>query len=58
VPFESCAVCGYALSISDHKCRHCPDAVIAKVKRLDLATLWKALLVLVFASVAVYMLFF
>jgi hypothetical protein len=23
VPLESCPVCGYALSIADHHCRHC-----------------------------------
>jgi hypothetical protein len=57
VPFESCAVCGYALSIRDHKCRHCPEAIVAKVKRFDSATVGKALLGLVFASVGVYLLF-
>jgi hypothetical protein len=24
MPFESCPVCGYALSVADHRCRHCP----------------------------------
>ena len=23
VPLEDCPTCGYALSIADHRCRHC-----------------------------------
>jgi hypothetical protein len=24
MPLESCPTCGYALSVLDHHCRHCP----------------------------------
>ena len=29
MPLEPCPVCGYALSIADHHCRHCASAVKA-----------------------------
>lgn len=28
---ESCRTCGYALSIADRRCRHCPTIVVSAV---------------------------
>jgi hypothetical protein len=28
VPLEDCPICGYALSIVDHRCRHCAPALL------------------------------
>jgi len=29
VPLEECPTCGYALSIADHRCRHCVPGLLA-----------------------------
>jgi hypothetical protein len=29
MPLESCPVCGYALSVHDHHCRHCAVSLSA-----------------------------
>jgi hypothetical protein len=29
VPLEDCPICGYALSIVDHRCRHCAPALLS-----------------------------
>jgi hypothetical protein len=29
MPFEACSRCGYALSVLDHRCRHCAPAPAA-----------------------------
>jgi len=29
VPLEDCPTCGYALSIVDHRCRHCGPALFS-----------------------------
>jgi hypothetical protein len=30
VPLEECPTCGYALSIVDHRCRHCVPALLSE----------------------------
>jgi hypothetical protein len=30
VPLEECPTCGYALSIVDHRCRHCAPVLLSE----------------------------
>jgi len=60
MPLESCPACGYALSVQDHHCRHCPVPLrVFPSSRLlgakHLSTIIVAVLVL---SVLAYLLFF
>src|SRR4029077_15001123 len=60
VPFESCPVCGYALSVIDHHCRHC--SVPSSASLLSHAFVAKYLSTMIMALVAigffVYLMFF
>jgi len=66
VPFESCPVCGYALSVIDHHCRHClpSRSALAKAGLPSINALFvaKYLSTMIMAVVAigffVYLMFF
>jgi hypothetical protein len=59
VPLESCPICGYALSILDHHCRHCATASPAvRVWRFDAKQLPQIIMSLLAISVLVYFVFF
>jgi hypothetical protein len=60
MPLESCPTCGYALSIIDHRCRHCATASRAIPSRpFDAKHLRELIVVVVVvASVVVYLIFF
>jgi len=59
MPLEPCPVCGYALSVVDHHCRHCADASRTIPARLFNAKYLQAIIVAVVTlSVLVYLIFF
>jgi len=59
MPLEPCPVCGYALSIHDHHCRHCDSALQALPSPLFAAKhLPRIIVALALASVLVYLIFF
>ncbi|PYI96406.1 MAG: hypothetical protein DMF00_14940 [Verrucomicrobia bacterium] len=60
MPLEPCPICGYALSIVDHHCRHCTTASRATPSRtLDAKHLQQIIVPVVVAlSVLVYLIFF
>ena len=49
MPLESCPKCGYALSIQESVCRHCPVALTAGLKATSMNA--KAIYVTIFALV-------
>ena len=53
---EACPACGYALSIVDHRCRHCarPSVAGAKFAKIDAAAVSKGILLAVGVSVLVF----
>ncbi|MBA3608376.1 MAG: hypothetical protein H0W43_07710 [Chthoniobacterales bacterium] len=49
VPLEDCPTCGYALSIADHRCRHCAPGSFSdsRLSLIDSKNLiWLALVLL------------
>jgi hypothetical protein len=58
MPFEACPHCGYALSVLDHHCRHCPPVAPAGPKaRFDATNLPQIILALVGLGLLVYYIF-
>jgi hypothetical protein len=60
MPLEPCPVCGYALSIVDHHCRHCGTASGAIPSRPFYAKHLQQMIIMAVAvlSVLVYLIFF
>jgi hypothetical protein len=60
MPLEPCPICGYALSIVDHHCRHCATPSRAIPSRLFDAKHLQRIIAAVVAvlSVVVYLIFF
>jgi hypothetical protein len=59
MPLEPCPVCGYALSVVDHHCRHCAVASRAILpRRFNAKHLQQMIMAVVVLSVLVYLIFF
>jgi hypothetical protein len=60
MPLEPCPTCGYALSVLDHHCRHCPPSLkaTASSQPLDAKNWWKMIVALVALGVLVYLIYF
>jgi hypothetical protein len=60
MPLESCPTCGYALSVHDHLCRHCPAPlrVFTSARFFDTKHLSKMIIAVLVLSVLVYLMFF
>jgi len=60
MPLEPCPICGYALSIVDHHCRHCAPSIKALPSSplLDVKYLPRIILAVIVLSVLVYLIFF
>jgi hypothetical protein len=60
MPLEPCPTCGYALSIVDHRCRHCATASGAIPSRPFNAKYLQQMIIMavVALSVLVYLIFF
>src|SRR6266496_2619012 len=60
MPLEPCPACGYALSVLDHHCRHCPVPLRAfpSSRLFDAKHLSKMIIAVVVLSVLVYLIFF
>jgi hypothetical protein len=58
MPLEPCPTCGYALSVHDHRCRHCASALPAgPTLRFDLNHLPQIIMALVGLGLLVYFIF-
>ena len=56
MPLEPCPTCGYALSIHDHRCRHCASALPAgPTVRFDVNHLPQIIMALVGLGLLVYL---
>lgn len=55
MPLEACPTCGYAVSMTDHQCRHCPgpSAPVFKFTTLDRTNVTRAILIVI-AGVVIY----
>jgi hypothetical protein len=60
MPLEPCPTCGYALSVVDHRCRHCGTASRAILSRPFHAKHLQEMIIMavVVLSVLVYLIFF
>jgi len=66
MPLESCPTCGYALSVHDPHCRHCPPSRSALAKTglpsinalFDAKQLSKMIIAALVLSVVFYVIFF
>jgi hypothetical protein len=60
MPLEPCPVCGYALSVIDHHCRHCsvPLRAFPSFRSFDAKHLSKMIIAVVAIGVFVYLIFF
>jgi hypothetical protein len=60
MPLQSCPTCGYALSVQDHHCRHCPATlkVFASSRLFDVKHLPQVIVTAVVLSVLAYLIFF
>jgi hypothetical protein len=48
MPLEPCPTCGYALSVHDHRCRHCASALPAgPTLRFDVKSLPQIIMALI-----------
>jgi hypothetical protein len=58
--FEACPVCGYALSVAGHHCRHCAPSlrVLPSAGADDPHRVTKAIIAAVVLLVLVYLIFF
>jgi hypothetical protein len=58
MPLEPCPTCGYALSVHDHRCRHCASALPAgPTLRFDVNHLPQIIMALVGLTLLVYFIF-
>jgi hypothetical protein len=59
MPLEPCPACGYAVSVLDHHCRHCPVPLRAfpSSRLFDAKHLSKMIMAVVVLSVLVYLIF-
>jgi hypothetical protein len=58
MPLDACPRCGYALSMLDHHCRHCPPAPLTgPAMRFDLKHLPQIVLASVGLGLLVYFIF-
>lgn len=60
MPLESCPTCGYALSVLDHRCRHCPVrlSVFPSSRLFDVNHLSTMIVAVLVLSVLAYLMFF
>jgi hypothetical protein len=59
MPLEPCPACGYALSILDHRCRHChvPSGAASSSNLFEAKHLWRTILAVVLFGVGLYLIF-